>query len=839
MAMIMDINSSNRLQASNFLSPKAVSFHGCEASTSDNLHELSSGIYDADSGFIDRISPAPFVSSICSKILGNKVEKGKSSWGCKMAVRGNYQHSHWSSGQTSCSFLKMALKRLYARDDFEVLECLGEGFFGDVYKVQHRITKEVMVLKIGKERGNRRRAKTNVLKEIGVLNQLTSHPNLLSFRGVCVDLTEKSWNLHILMDFCDAGSLNRLICNRQERFGWHLRYSLARDISYAMDFMHAKKIMHRDLTSMNVLLQTVDYGYLKAVVADFGLSCKVPKSGDKLPQVGTPFWMAPECLKEEFYDEKADVFSFGIILCQMVARIDSDPEAGLYRTHNFGLDHIRFTALCPSDTPSDFLNIAFQCCLSLLNHTQFSNYVHTLCILNMNPVSRPSFTSLYHFFTKFLLSSHLVDDGSPLQSIENDGRLGRSWSDASLGYSKPKQSELSFILINNGRDTETRNQSKSMDVVPFLVFKDVPCKSILQISEIRKLKRENQMHKLARSIAMNEFSEEISLDTVNPFVTHEIYGTARKLTSVVATSQKICELSDEQECNNNKFDEPDMKYCFTNHERIVAQRSISLPSSATNLISVKPCVNFRASLPSLSAKSSPTVCGQCAKTDEISQLCVLKGQMSMAFKYEDQKFTSRQYLSTFFNRTLFSGVSANNQRRRDLSLLMDEAILNCDSSGFDLERWKNDISFANFLQQQNDVVTQQPFPVCPLTNESSRSNNPKHCKVSVWLRSTIIKWQIINGMIRDPYNEVGNASSNQKANECIKFLRESSATSVKHIEKNTIQNTVVLDTGFRNDTATLNSFCVSSSRYESCCKQRLAHIGDRHVTSVDKHCSVL
>lgn len=70
------------------------------------------------------------------------------------------------------------------------------------------------------------------------------------FSGVCVDLAVKSWNLHILMDFCDAGSLSRLICDHQKCFRWSLRCSLARDISCAVDFVHSKGIMHRDLTSM-------------------------------------------------------------------------------------------------------------------------------------------------------------------------------------------------------------------------------------------------------------------------------------------------------------------------------------------------------------------------------------------------------------------------------------------------------------------------------------------------------------------------------------------------------------------------------------------------------------
>lgn len=48
-------------------------------------------------------------------------------------------------------------------------------------------------------------------------------------------------------------------------------------------------------------------------------------------------------------------------MCQMIARIDADPEAGMYRTNNFGLDYMRFLAHCPMDTPLELLKLAFQC----------------------------------------------------------------------------------------------------------------------------------------------------------------------------------------------------------------------------------------------------------------------------------------------------------------------------------------------------------------------------------------------------------------------------------------------------------------------------------------------
>jgi dual-specificity kinase len=97
--------------------------------------------------------------------------------------------------------------------------------------------------------------------------------------------------------------------------------------------------------------------------------------------------MSPECLNGLWYDQTSDVFSFGIILCELIARIDADPDI-LPRTDSFGLDYLAFIDLCPSDTPPAFLRTAFYCCTvsnpkPALNGASFMNLSLSLALDSM------------------------------------------------------------------------------------------------------------------------------------------------------------------------------------------------------------------------------------------------------------------------------------------------------------------------------------------------------------------------------------------------------------------------------------------------------------------------
>ncbi|KAG1958209.1 LIM domain kinase 2 [Pimephales promelas] len=277
-------------------------------------------------------------------------------------------------------------------------EILGKGFFGQAIKVTHKATGEVMVMK-ELIRCDEETQKT-FLKEVKVMRSL-DHPHVLKFIGVLY----KDKRLNLITEFIEGGTLKDFIRDK-DSFPWEQRVSFAKSIASGMAYLHSMSIIHRDLNSHNCLVKLDN----TVVVADFGLSRLIMDDKVKQPPpdkptnkkrlfrridrkkrytvVGNPYWMAPEMLNGKRYDEKVDIFSFGIVLCEIIGQVYADPEC-LPRTLDFGLNVRKFIEkFLPEHCPPAFFALAVACC-------------------DLAPDNRPAFQKLEDCFEALTLNQEL------------------------------------------------------------------------------------------------------------------------------------------------------------------------------------------------------------------------------------------------------------------------------------------------------------------------------------------------------------------------------------------------------------------------------------------------
>jgi len=122
----------------------------------------------------------------------------------------------------------------------------------------------------------------------------------------------------MLTEYLEGGSLFDLLHKKHVKLNEDRLISIAEDIALGMNYLHSRKVFHRDLKSSNIL---VDSNW-NIKICDFGLSTVNSKldrrKHKKEGRIGTPHWMAPEIMRSEEYDEYSDIYSYGMILWEMV-----------------------------------------------------------------------------------------------------------------------------------------------------------------------------------------------------------------------------------------------------------------------------------------------------------------------------------------------------------------------------------------------------------------------------------------------------------------------------------------------------------------------------------------
>eukprot|EP01138_Halocafeteria_seosinensis_P009622 gb/GECG01009832.1/.p1 GENE.gb/GECG01009832.1/~~gb/GECG01009832.1/.p1 ORF type:complete len:774 (+),score=94.80 gb/GECG01009832.1/:1-2322(+) len=219
---------------------------------------------------------------------------------------------------------------------------IGKGNVGEVYEGHYR-GRKVAIKKLLGNWFNDEEMVERFRDEIYLMSTM-QHPNVLVFIGAVMNPV--AGNLSLVTELCNKGDVYSYLHSSQ-KINWSTRINLAADIARGMHYLHGRAgIIQRDLKSTNLLLD--DYYTVK--IADFGLSRQMRPMGQMETYCGTPATMAPEIVRQEAYDEKADVFSFAIILWEILTREDPYPDrSGLglaYAVANEGL-RPPIPAYCP------------------------------------------------------------------------------------------------------------------------------------------------------------------------------------------------------------------------------------------------------------------------------------------------------------------------------------------------------------------------------------------------------------------------------------------------------------------------------------------------------------
>lgn len=197
-------------------------------------------------------------------------------------------------------------------DVWEILGELGDGAFGKVYKAKNKETGALAAAKVIETKSEEELE--DYIVEIEIL-ATCDHPYIVKLLGAYY-YDGKLW---IMIEFCPGGAVDAIMLELDRGLTEPQIQVVCRQMLEALNFLHGKRIIHRDLKAGNVLM-TLE-GDIR--LADFGVSAKNLKTLQKRDSfIGTPYWMAPEVvlcetMKDAPYDYKADIWSLGITLIEM------------------------------------------------------------------------------------------------------------------------------------------------------------------------------------------------------------------------------------------------------------------------------------------------------------------------------------------------------------------------------------------------------------------------------------------------------------------------------------------------------------------------------------------